>query len=79
MNKKGTLLGSSFDNPNILSGSIQHTTKNKSVRYEIEYIDTTHIKLVKLENYEGIRIDVPEKPPHDSSITLPQNIILTKQ
>ena len=78
-NKNGTLLGSSFDNPNELSGSFQHTTKNKSVRFEIQYIDTNHIKLVKLENYEGIRVNIAGKPPYDSAISLPQNITLTKQ
>ena len=78
--KKHTLLGSSDKkNSNLLTGSFIHTSKNKSIRFEIEYIDSTHIKLIKLENYEGVRVDVPGKPPYDSTISLPSNIILTKQ
>ena len=78
--KKSTLFAlGDKDNPNNLGVGIGHLSKNKSVRSEIEYIDTTHIKLVKLENYEGIRINVPGQPPYDSSITLPQNIVLVKQ
>lgn len=77
--KKSTLLGNTYDNPNKISGSIRHIIRNKSVEYDIDYIDATHIRLVSLKNYEGIRITVAGEPPYDSSITLPQNIILTKQ
>lgn len=79
LDKKSTLLGGSFDNPNTLTGSIQHITKNKSVHYEIEFIDTNHIKLVKLDNYEGIRINIAGQPTYDGAISLSQNIVLTKQ
>jgi hypothetical protein len=68
------------DIPNKIGGGITHISKkNKNIRYEIEYIDATHIKLVSLKNTEGIKLIFPGEPPHDSSISLPQNIILTKQ
>ncbi len=80
IDKKSTLLGYTLQNPNKLEGGITHISKNnKSVRFEIEYIDANHIKLISLKNPEGIRINVPGKPPYDPSITLPQDIILTKQ
>lgn len=75
-----TIYGSTENNnSNILSGNITHLSKNKSIRFIIEYIDATHIKLVKLENTSGIRFKLPGKPPFDGSITIPKNIILTKQ
>ncbi len=78
--RKQTISGmGDTDFPNKIGGGIGHLSKNKSVRYEIEYIDATHIELVKLENYPGIKIDLPGKPPFDYSIALPQNIILVKQ
>ncbi len=77
--KKSTLLGGSFDDHNKISGSIQHKTKNKSVKFEIDYVDANHIKLIRLENFQGISITLPGQQPYDSSISLPQNIILIKQ
>jgi len=65
---------------NILEGSIYHISKNsKKVRFEIEYIDATHIKLVSLSNPPGTKVNVSGEPAYDWSINLPQNIILTKQ
>lgn len=69
----------SKDNSNQLSLGITHLSKNKSVNAIIDYIDATHIKLVSLKNPEGLRLNYPGEPPFDPSITLPQNIILTKQ
>ncbi len=63
---------------NILSGTIQHKSKNKSVRFEIKYIDANHIKLIKVFNTQGVKISTPDNP-YDSSISLPQNISLTKK
>jgi len=68
-----------YMNKNLLSGSISHKSKNKSVEFEIEYIDATHIKVISLKNSPGLKVSVPGQPPFDWSITLPQNIILTKQ
>ncbi len=80
LDKKSTLLGYSLENSNKLEGGITHISKNnKNVTYEIEFIDPTHIKLVNLKNPEGIQINFPGQPPYDSSISLPQNIILVKQ
>nr|WP_314494121.1 DUF6705 family protein [uncultured Chryseobacterium sp.] len=79
LDKKSTVLGSSYDNPNIIKGNIQHIAKNKGVNMIIEYIDATHIKLLSLKNFEGTKVNFPGETPYDSSITLPQNIILTKQ
>ncbi|MBD3907053.1 hypothetical protein NAL32_21415 [Chryseobacterium sp. Ch-15] len=78
--KKSTILGAGVKNEaNLISGSIRHLTKNKSVHFEIQYIDPTHIKLTELKNTPGIKVNLPGKPPYDRSISLPQDIILTKQ
>ncbi len=76
---KWTILGGTEEHDrNILSGTIQHKSKNKSVRFEIKYIDANHIKLVKVFNTPGVKISTPDDP-YDSSISLPQDIILTKK
>ncbi|WP_419868523.1 DUF6705 family protein [Chryseobacterium sp. CT-SW4] len=78
--KKTTLLGYTLKDPNVLKGGITHLSKNnKNVEFEINYIDSTHIKLVKVQNYPGTKINIPGQIPYDSSISFPQNIILTKQ
>ncbi|MDH6250468.1 hypothetical protein M2347_000195 [Chryseobacterium sp. H1D6B] len=79
--KKSTLLAIGKDNtPNDLGGVvIIHISKNKSVKAQIDYIDANHIKLVKVENLAGTKVSFEGQPPYDSSISLPQNIILTKQ
>ncbi|RCU43354.1 hypothetical protein EIZ47_04040 [Chryseobacterium lacus] len=65
--------------PNRISVGFNHPSKNKSVQGEFEYIDANHIKIVSLKNYQGIKVNLPGQPPYDNTITLPQNIILTKQ
>lgn len=78
--KKHTVSGMGDHNiPNKIGGGITHISKNKSIRYEIDYLDSTHIKLIKLENSPGIKLNVSGQIPYDSSISLPQDIILTKQ
>lgn len=78
--KKNSILGASnVDNPNIFTGTLIHQSKNKSVKFVISYIDPTQIKIESLINLPGVKINEPGKPPYDSSITLPSNIILTKQ
>ncbi|MCC2591735.1 DUF6705 family protein [Chryseobacterium sp. MFBS3-17] len=74
--KKWTVLGGNYNAniPNIIKGTLEHPSKNKSVKFVISYIDATHIKLESLENLQGTKL-----APYDSSISLPQNIILTKQ
>lgn len=80
VDKKNTIVaGSKNGFPNILHGYIQHKSKNKSVEFEIEFIDATHIKLVSLKNRPGLKVSAPGQPPFDWSIALPQNIILNKQ
>lgn len=80
IDNKSTIFGGAGKNEtNTINGGIRHITKNKSIKFEIEYIDSTHIKLVELKDYPGLRVNVPGKPPYDWSISLPQNIILTKQ
>lgn len=70
---------------NSLKGSITHLSKNgnaggrKTVNFEIKYIDSTHIKLVSLKNPPGTKVIVGNQPDYDWSISLPQDIILTKQ
>jgi len=76
---------SSFGLNNTLSGNITHLSKNgslgseKEVDFKIEYIDSTHIKLVSLKNPPGTKLVLTGQPDYDWSISLPQNIILTKQ
>lgn len=77
-NKSSLLGGTDSNNRNHLTGSIIHLSKDKSVKFDIEYIDSNHIKLVKVTNTPGVKISTPGKP-YDSSISLPQNIILIRQ
>ncbi len=62
---------------NILVGFLTHLSKNKGTKCRIKYIDFNHIKLVKVFNTSGVKISTAEHP-YDSSISLPQNIILTR-
>lgn len=70
---------------NTLLGSITHLSKNgigggkKTVNFKIEYLNSTHIKLVSLENPQGVKLTRTGQPAYDWSISLPQDIILTKQ
>ncbi len=76
---KNTLFGgTNTENKDILEGSITHSSKKKIVKFVIKYIDYNHIKLVKIYNAPGVKIGTPDNP-YDSSISLPQNIILTKK
>ncbi|MFY1047272.1 DUF6705 family protein [Chryseobacterium sp. GP-SGM7] len=77
--KKSIVAKSKNGFPNILHGYMQHKSKNKSVEFEIEYIDSTHIKLLSLKNKPGTKVTIQGQPAFDWSISLPQNIILTKQ
>lgn len=78
--KKWTVLGSTEEyNTNILNGTLEHPSKRKSVQFKISYIDATHIKIESLENLPGIKPTFPGEFPYDSSISLPSNIVLTKQ
>ncbi len=65
--------------PNVIKIGISHSSKNKTVSADIEYIDANHIKIINIENTPGLKINLPGKPPYDWSITLPKNIVLTKQ
>lgn len=77
--KKSTILGGTrYRNNQIIKGSIDHLSKNKSVNFEIEYINDTQIKLVSLENPPGIKLVIDNQPDYDWEITLPQDIVLTK-
>ena len=79
-NKKYSLFSmGSTENSNQIKLGIKHLSKNKSVKALVEYIDSTQIKLVKIEDYPGLKVNLPGKTPFDWSISLPQNIILTKQ
>lgn len=77
--KNSITSGTDSDNRNILNGYIIHSSKDKSIKFELEYIDANHIKLRNLKNKEGVKIRVPGQPAYDWSISLPQNIILTRQ
>lgn len=79
-NKKWSILaGVDKNNKNLLNGFIYHNSKNKSVEFVIEYIDSTHIKLMSLKNSPGTKVTIQGQPAFNWSISLPQNIILTKQ
>lgn len=78
--KKSTFFAIGAENfPNKLKGTMTYISKNKSVNLEFEFIDATHIRLVSIKNLDGIRINVAGKSAFDWSISLPQNITLTKQ
>lgn len=53
--------------------------KNKGITIKIQYIDSTHIKIIEVKNQEGARFIKPGQSPTDWSIDIPNNIILTKQ
>ncbi len=76
---KSTILsGTKSYDRNILYGTIQHTSKNKLVNFKIKYIDANRIKLIEVCNTSGLKLSTPDNP-YDSSISLPQDIILTKK
>lgn len=80
LDKKNSIISSTdSDNRNYLTGYIIHSSKNKSVKFVIQYIDATHIKIISFKNTGGLKVTLSGQPPFDWSITLPQNIILTKQ
>ncbi|WP_438265572.1 hypothetical protein [Chryseobacterium edaphi] len=45
----------------------------------MDYINSTSLKIISFENYEGTRIRIHGDPVPDLTIDLPVNIILTKQ
>lgn len=69
---------SSTPTPNELIIGITHISKRKSIEAKIEYLNSTHIKIVSFSNYQGIKVNTPTYT-YDPSISLPYNIILTKQ
>ncbi|QDP86252.1 hypothetical protein FNJ88_12095 [Chryseobacterium sp. SNU WT5] len=74
-NRKWSILGNSDDNnSNLLVVGIIHKAKNKGIESEIQYIDSTHIKIISIKNSPGTKLK-----PYDKTISLPQNIILIKQ
>lgn len=78
---KNTVFGNTrYNNGEILEGSILHLSKNrKRVKFQIDYISPTQIKLVSLKNPPGIKLVIDNQPDYDWEITLPQDIVLTKQ
>lgn len=64
--------------PNQIIVAITHLSKNKNVRATIQWIDATHIKILNIEEYQGLVVSTISSPYIDG-ISLPQNITLTKQ
>lgn len=80
LDNKSTIFGwTRPDFNNIFVGNIFHQSKNKNINFEIEYIDATHFKLKKLKEIEGVFLIAPGQTAKLSGISLPQNIIFTKQ
>lgn len=77
--RKTTIFGKTRDNPNKVMGSFEHLSKNKSVNFTIEYIDATHFKLLSLEQRTDLYLLNTGESPRLPGISLPQNIIFTKQ
>ena len=79
--QKKSTVGGSLDkiNSNILIGTMSHKSKKKNVKYEILYLDATHIKIINIRNSPGLIPLYPGQQPYDPSISLPYDIILTKQ
>ncbi|MDR6921708.1 MULTISPECIES: DUF6705 family protein [Chryseobacterium] len=76
--KKRSIKALTEDNhPNLLTVFMPH--KNKGIMMKISYIDSTHIKIIEVENQEGVRFILPGQSPTDWSIDIPNNIVLTKQ
>ncbi|QDP86255.1 hypothetical protein FNJ88_12110 [Chryseobacterium sp. SNU WT5] len=73
--KKWSIIGNSIDNiPNSLYVFLNHDSKNKSIESEIQYINSTHIKILSIKNSPGTKLK-----PFDKTISLPENVILIQQ
>lgn len=82
LDRKYSFVGSTNTNiqessPNELLTWGRH--KGKSIQMKIEYIDFTYIKVIEVQNMEGVWARTENQPPRDLSIDIPVNIILTKQ
>lgn len=78
--KKKTVSGCTEKNdPGLLTGNIHHKSKKKLVNFKIQFLDNNHIKLLEVKNTHGIKVWQEGETPYDSSISLPSNIILTRQ
>ena len=73
--KKSSILGNSEDNNHdrVLL-YMDHISKKKNIDIIIQYIDLSHIKIISVKNPSGTKLK-----PYDKTISLPQDIILTKQ
>lgn len=63
---------------NELEIGISHLSKNKGINGKVQYLDPTHIKIISYKNYQGIKVNTSTYT-YDPAISLPFNIVLTKQ
>ncbi|WP_123885809.1 DUF6705 family protein [Chryseobacterium indoltheticum] len=63
----------------ILSAGVDILSNGNYVKMELEYIDVNHVKIKSLNTYPGTKLHLPGQTIPSSEITLPQDIILTKQ
>lgn len=74
-----SIYGSAVIPGDILWAGIDILSNGNNVKMEVEYIDANHIKIISLKNDPGVKLYLPGQVIPSSEITLPQNIILTKQ
>ncbi|WP_368407658.1 DUF6705 family protein [Chryseobacterium edaphi] len=77
--KLKSIFGAGVIPGDILWAGIDNLSTGSHVKMEVEYIDATHIKIKSIKNYPGTKLYLPGETIPSSEITLPQNIILTKQ
>ena len=78
--KKNTVSGcTDKKDSGMLIGNIEHESKNKLVQYKILFLDKNHIKLLEVKNTQGFKVWQEGEKPYDSSISLPSDIMLTRQ
>ena len=64
----------------LLGGMSNISNLNNNIRMELEYIDSTHLKIKSLTNYQGVKVYLPGQPIPSSEINLIiEGITLTKQ
>ncbi|SUX46134.1 DUF6705 family protein [Chryseobacterium indoltheticum] len=63
----------------ILWAGVDILSNGNHVKMELEYIDANHVKIKSLNTYPGTKLYLPGQTIPSSEITLPQDIILTKQ
>ncbi|AZA60886.1 hypothetical protein EG340_07450 [Chryseobacterium indoltheticum] len=77
--KLKSIFGVGVSPDDVLSAGVDILSNGNHVKMELEYIDANHVKIKSLNTYPGTKLYLPGQTIPSSEITLPQDIILTKQ